>query len=100
MVDYSLEADLEKRICKFCEKQGWLCLKLVLLAMIGFPDRTIITDFGVVFLELKRPKGGRLKEQQAYWLSLLSSKRGCKAYRVNSFEQFLAVMKDHLNATA
>lgn len=97
MADYELEADVESRICSFCQKQGWLCLKLILVSMMGFPDRTIITNHGVVFFELKRPRGGRLKKQQDYWLKTLSSKGGCKAYRVNSFDQFLALMSHHID---
>ena len=96
MADYELESDLESKVCNFCKKQGWLCLKLAAIAMVGFPDRTVITHVGVVFLELKRPRGGRLSKQQEHWLALLSSKLGCEAHHVSNFEQFLAVMEQHL----
>ncbi len=92
---YELESDLETQVINYCTKRGWLCLKLRLVSMIGFPDRTIVTHTGVVFVELKRAKQGKASEAQKYWLNLLSSKRGCQAALVSTFEQFLELVGSH-----
>jgi hypothetical protein len=100
MGDYDLEADLESRIVKFCKKHRLPCLKLVLLGMRGFPDRTIITHKGVLFLELKRKRGGSLEPQQSHWLKTLAAMRGCESHKVDTFEKFLKLVGPHLEATS
>jgi hypothetical protein len=100
MSDYDLEADLETRIVNFCKKHGLPCLKLVLLAMRGFPDRTIVTHKGVLFLELKRKRGGSLKRQQSHWLKELAAMRGCEVHKVSTFEKFLELIGPHLDAAS
>jgi len=62
-----IEQEVEKELCKRCEANGWMCLKLELNGVRGFPDRTIVTPFGVFFVELKRPKGGVVSPHQMYW---------------------------------
>lgn len=100
MGDYELEADLETRIVNFCAKHGLPCLKLALVSMRGFPDRTIVTHKGVLFLELKRKRRGSLKRQQSHWLGKLAAMRGCEAHKVNTFEKFLELIGPHLEATS
>lgn len=63
MIEKEVESDLVAR----CKEQGWECLKLELNNVRGFPDRTILTPFGVFFVELKRPKGGVISPHQMYW---------------------------------
>lgn len=63
MIEKKVEDELRKR----CEINGWQCLKLELNGVRGFPDRTILTPFGVFFVELKRPKGGVISPHQMYW---------------------------------
>lgn len=69
-----LESDLEREVVKWCESRGYLCLKLAIIGLRGFPDRTIIDNDGrVTFVELKKPKGGRLSHQQKLMHTYLRS---------------------------
>ena len=67
------EEIVEKRLKRRCEKLGWLCLKLDPTAKKGIPDRMVVAHGIVAFVELKRPKGGRLEPLQVHWQSMLAS---------------------------
>lgn len=41
----------------------------------GVPDYIIVTDKLVIFLEMKRKKGGRLREDQKVWLEAVEGKK-------------------------
>lgn len=65
------EANLEKQFMRWCIGKGGVCLKLGLIGMIGFPDRTILLPGGrVVFIEFKTPVGVVSVHQQ-YWIAKL-----------------------------
>lgn len=50
------------------EQLGGLCLKWVCPGWAGVPDRIILLPGGrVMFVETKRPKGGRTAALQRYW---------------------------------
>ena len=53
-----LEKNIEDEVVKWCDNQGWLCLKVLIKGRRGFPDRLIVAPHGIVaFLELKTSKG-------------------------------------------
>lgn len=54
------ESSVEKYLVKSVEKLGGLCLKFTSPGNAGVPDRVVIHGATVVFVELKRPKGGKL----------------------------------------
>ena len=63
-----LEKDIEKKLKKKVEWRGGLCLKWVCPGWAGVPDRIILLPGGrLVFVETKRPKGGKLSELQKWW---------------------------------
>lgn len=67
-----MEKHEERKFKTWCESQGYLCLKLRPVEKArGFPDRTVVTPNGVVFIELKEVDG-RVSAHQEYWLKLLS----------------------------
>ena len=69
----SLESKIEEKFVRWCENQGWECLKLRIDGQKGFPDRTILRPSGLVtFCELKRP-GGTTSAQQDEWLRKLQA---------------------------
>lgn len=69
-----LEKDIEKKLIKLVQKQGGLCLKWVCPGWSGVPDRIVLLPGGrVIFVEVKRPKGGRLSELQIWWRERLNS---------------------------
>lgn len=63
-----LEKDIERRLVKIVKSHGGLCLKWVCPGWSGVPDRLVLLPGGRVrFVELKRPKGGRLSSRQLWW---------------------------------
>lgn len=59
-----LEIAVEKHLVKSVEARGGVCAKTVRPGRRGWPDRTVILKGKVFFVELKRPKNGRLSQQQ------------------------------------
>lgn len=61
----ALEKDVEQRLRKGVEGLGGRCMKLVSQGNNGVPDRLALLPGGrCVFVELKRPKSGRLSPVQ------------------------------------
>lgn len=70
----ALEEAIEKRLRKMVERHGGLCLKWVCPGWTGVPDRIVLMPGGRVhFVELKRPKGGRVSAMQAWWHKRLTA---------------------------
>jgi hypothetical protein len=68
-----LEKDLEAKLRKEVQKRGGFCLKWVCPGWSGVPDRIILLPGGRVhFVEMKRPKGGRLSRMQKWWKKKLT----------------------------
>lgn len=68
----TLEKDIEAKLRKMIEGRGGCCLKWVCPGWSGVPDRIILLPGGrVVFVELKRPRGGKLSRLQEWWLDKL-----------------------------
>ena len=69
-----LEKDIEQKLRKMVEKHGGLCLKWVCPGWSGVPDRIVLLPRGrVMFVELKRPKGGKVSPMQEWWARKLRS---------------------------
>ena len=63
-----LEKDLESRLVSIVKARGGVCLKWVCPGWAGVPDRIVLLPGGrIYFIELKRPKDGRLSERQKWW---------------------------------
>ena len=63
-----LEKDIETKLRKMVERRGGLCLKWVCPGWSGVPDRMILLPGGrAIFIETKRPKGGRKGPLQGWW---------------------------------
>lgn len=67
-----LEKDIEKKLRQKVERLGGFCLKWVCPGWSGVPDRIVLLPGGRIhFVELKRPKGGRLSKLQEKWCEWL-----------------------------
>ena len=63
-----LERDIEKALVAMVKRRGGLCLKWVCPGWSGVPDRIILLPRGrIIFVELKRPKGGKVSPLQDWW---------------------------------
>lgn len=72
------ENEIEKFLVREIKKLKGLCLKFQSPSNNGVPDRVVIFPNGkIFFIELKRPKGGKVSSLQKYWLKKL------KQYKVN-----------------
>lgn len=68
-----LEKEIEQKLKKMVERQGGLCLKWVCPGWLGVPDRICLLPGGtVIFVETKKPKGGKRGEMQKWWARKLS----------------------------
>lgn len=75
-----VEKDIEQYLKRRVEYFGGKCLKFVTSYETGIPDRIIILPGNTVaFVELKRPKGGKLSKIQQYQIGKLRA-LGCKVY--------------------
>ena len=63
-----LERDIERALVGMIKRHGGLCLKWVCPGWSGVPDRIILLPGGrVLFVEVKRPKGGEVRKLQEWW---------------------------------
>jgi Holliday junction resolvase len=59
------ESVIERELVRAVEARGGLCLKVTVIGRRGFVDRLVILPGGHVrFVELKRPRGGRVAAHQ------------------------------------
>ena len=62
----------------------------------GVPDYIIITDNGLLFVELKRTKGGVVSDAQRYWIESLNKCAGVQAEVCKGAEQAIEFVKRFL----
>jgi hypothetical protein len=68
-----LESAIERELCERVAELGGLCIKMQAVGRRGFFDRVVILPRGRIwFVELKRPKGGRLSSHQIWYMSKFS----------------------------
>lgn len=90
MTDRALEKEIERKLVEMIKRHGGRCEKLVNVGCKGFPDRTVLLPGGqIVFVETKRPKGGRYSALQNKWRDWLLA-LGCEYYRIKDLEQLAA----------
>lgn len=61
------EKNIERYLCEQVNRLGGFCIKLDPKNAVGIPDRLIIAQDVIIFVELKRATGGVLSNIQKYW---------------------------------
>lgn len=85
-----LEKEIEKKLVDLVKKYGGRCEKLVNVGFAGFPDRSLLFPGGkIIFVETKRPRGGRYSALQDKWRDWLVA-LGFSYYRIKNVEQLNA----------
>lgn len=65
-----LEKNIQSKIIKKLEADGWIALKIIKLSKSGYPDILALKDGKAMFVEVKQPKGV-LSEIQKYRIDQL-----------------------------
>ena len=78
------EAQIEKAVCAYARRQGWLSYKFVSPSVAGVPDRLFIKGEKTLFIEFKSPTG-RLSELQKAQIRRMRG-YGAEIYVVNNVE--------------
>jgi len=65
------ERTVERGLVGACKAEGWECLKIE--GAMGWPDRLVVANGSLAFVELKRPVGGRLSPMQRHVFAKLAA---------------------------
>lgn len=88
------EASIENFLRTEVDTAGGVCVKLNPLAYGGIPDRLVILPGPrIIFVELKRPRGGVIAPRQRWWRDRLAA-LGCEHAFVRSRDEVLALLGD------
>lgn len=69
-----LEKEIEAKLGREVKKCGGRCVKWVSPGNAGVPDRIVLLPGGkILFVELKRPKGGEVSALQRKWREWLTA---------------------------
>lgn len=67
-----LEREVEAALVRKVKDAGGYCLKWTCPGWTGVPDRLVLLPHGrIIFVELKRPKGGKFSPMQEWWARTL-----------------------------
>ena len=88
----ALEKDLEKRCRLLVESRGGKMFKWRSPGNKGVPDRIVILDDCIFFVEFKKP-GGRFQPLQLHWRDWLRQ-RGHRAYVVDNYPGFIHLLPE------
>lgn len=84
------ETPLERAICRFAERRGWVVYKWVCPGLRGVPDRIMIRAGRTIFVEVKRADKPPTKQQALRHAELRA--KGAEVYSWDSMEDACAVL--------
>ena len=85
------ESPIERKCRRIAEAHGYRLLKFIPFGFIGFPDRILLGyNAKIMFLEFKKPKGGKVKSHQERRINELRN-RGFEVEVIDSVEGFCEV---------
>lgn len=70
----SSEQQIQKKISDHLEAEGWMVIKLIKTNCNGIPDLMALRNGVTKFIEVKRPKVGKLSKIQEYRIKQLKEK--------------------------
>lgn len=88
------EKTIEKKFCKAAEKLGFKPLKVALIGLRGWPDRTVIGSQGRIFFVEFKTETGKLSAAQLLYKSLIES-LGFNYYVCNSIAQIDQILSNN-----
>ncbi|MEG0475484.1 MAG: VRR-NUC domain-containing protein [Carnobacterium sp.] len=80
------EKQVENHLIDRVNNLGGLAWKFTSPGNAGVPDRIVVLNNLICFVELKRPKGGKISDMQAWRIGQLIN-QGMKAYVIKNKEQ-------------
>lgn len=86
-----LEKDVRRKVLKKLKENGWFVMSLSEKLASGYPDLLCIKDGQYVFIELKRPKKGKLSLIQIAFHNKLKA-LGCKVLVINDVKQLEGIL--------
>tara|TARA_R110000868_G_scaffold11798_5_gene57588 strand:+ start:4727 stop:5008 length:282 start_codon:yes stop_codon:yes gene_type:complete len=89
-----LESNLELKVVKLCKRWGMITYKFVSPSNRGVPDRIIICNGSVLFLELKQA-GKKPTSLQMHEINRLR-KSGCNAEWADNYDTAKSILLDHI----
>lgn len=91
-----IENDIERRLKKRVEEVGGKCIKFNAVSEGGIPDRIVVLKGGrIIFVELKRPRGGKVSPLQTYQIEKLRG-LGCRVELVKNYDDIERLIEDPL----
>lgn len=87
------ESSIEDYLRDRVQRAGGYCIKLPAELYVGIPDRLVILPNYVIFVELKRPEGGRVAKTQSWWRDTLRN-MGHYAEVLRSKEEIDQLLRD------
>lgn len=92
-----IEKDVEAYLKRKVTAQGGLCMKFVSPGLSGVPDRIVVLNGQIVFVEMKKP-GGRPRPLQVRVINLLRN-QGCQVEVIDTKEQVERLVEDIASRT-
>lgn len=92
-----IEKDVETYLKRKVTARGGLCMKFVSPGLSGVPDRIVVLNGQIVFVEMKKP-GGRPRPLQVRVINLLRN-QGCQVEVIDTKEQVERLVEDIASRT-
>lgn len=92
-----IEKDVEAYLKRKVTARGGLCMKFVSPGLSGVPDRIVVLNGQIIFVEMKKP-GGRPRPLQVRVINLLRN-QGCQVEVIDTKEQVERLVEDIASRT-
>ncbi len=94
MTGFSREKQIERVVCKYAEKLGWLQFKFASPGQVGVPDRIFFRKGICILIEFKRSPKFRASKMQEYILHKLDE-QGFRGYVCGSVDVGIEIFDEY-----